>query len=125
MASISMEDVQPVLVFPTWEPLVHQYELVAGEIIRCKKGPKVVDVRSSPWTAKDADMVRHLLSLPHEHAEVLIASWEGQKVAAVTYPSSRRWVIRREDGTVYQTHPFYATSFAQERFAELARREGG
>jgi len=122
MASLSSELILGIVVLPGGGQPNCKFEVSGREIIRLKTGP---GWRSVPWTPEDTEMVRHLLSLPHQHGDSLDARWAGRRIEAVIYPPKRCWVIRRKDGRVYQCHPEYAADFARQRLEELLEREGG
>jgi hypothetical protein len=115
---------EEVEIQAVWIDTIGRFEVAAESIIRCRRGADQTAMRSTAWTKEEQELVAHVLRAVLPKGMKVSLEYQGAVYKVHLTPPSRRWVIRRKDGTVYQIHPAHALGFAREKFHELVRQEG-
>ncbi len=122
---ISLESVQLVLVIKGHT--LHQYDVIDGNIARCRRGPNQVTLKAGSWSEDEEKMIQGLLAHPEFHGRFscrIPFVWNADTYECVIYPPESKWVIRRNDGSVFQCHPERCREFAHMQYDELRKKEG-
>lgn len=102
---------------------VGRFEAIDGTIIRCRRGECQTSLHSTPWSEQEQELVSHVLRTVTERGRQQTCEWNGTAYVVVVHLPQRSWVIRHNNGSVYQIHPERAYGFAREKMSELLKKE--